>query len=300
MIQNAKDFNMPKSEIFEDAERMRKLAYNYMKVNNPAYKLDPSYSSFPTPIPLEKSKSAGQARTTAGQDRMATSEDKQTQPTNERKRSESRAQPKRSADNSGDANESDAGAEEGPDYNFEGKSFQEAQQIILSELLSHADAEYVRYIKMPSRACTDPFCSGLEIFTPFVNLPSRKLEDYYKLIKHPVSIKSVQKRTRGQHGRASPTGVSDFKTWDAFEDELSYIWKNAREYNEDGSDMYELANEFEVGSQCRFSTRLSCTNDHHRAWSNRALRKLRKKSKSRRACASRSGRQNRSRASHSI
>ena len=31
-----------------------------------------------------------------------------------------------------------------------------------------------------------------------------------------------------------------------FEDEVSYIWRNAKEYNEDGSDMYILATEFEV------------------------------------------------------
>ena len=77
-------------------------------------------------------------------------------------------------------------------------------------------------------------------------LPSRKLEDYYKYIKHPVSLKSVQKRIRGQHGRDPPTGISDFKTWDAFEQEVSFIWRNARDYNEDGSDMYNLAGDLEV------------------------------------------------------
>lgn len=87
---------------------------------------------------------------------------------------------------------------------------------------------------------------GLEIYTPFVNLPTRKLEEYYKTIRHPVSLKGVQKRIRGIHGRAPPTGITDFKTWDAFEDEVSFIWRNARDFNEDGSDMYELAGEFEV------------------------------------------------------
>ena len=90
-------------------------------------------------------------------------------------------------------------------------------------------------------------CSrGLEIYSPFGNLPTRKLEDYYKVIRHPVSLKSVAKRTRGQHGRAPPTNQTDFKTWDLFEDEVSFIWRNAKEYNEDGSDMYNLAIDFEV------------------------------------------------------
>lgn len=76
-------------------------------------------------------------------------------------------------------------------------------------------------------------------------MPSRRLEDYYKVIKHPVCIKGVQKKTQGIHGRNPPTGITDFKTWDAFEQEVSFIWRNAREYNEDGSEMYELAGEFE-------------------------------------------------------
>lgn len=87
---------------------------------------------------------------------------------------------------------------------------------------------------------------GLQIYRPFTNLPSRSLEDYYKLIKHPVCLKSVHKRARGKHGRADETGISDFKTWDQFENEISFIWRNARDYNEDGSEMFELAGEFEV------------------------------------------------------
>jgi len=87
---------------------------------------------------------------------------------------------------------------------------------------------------------------GLEIYSPFVNLPSRKLEDYYQVIRHPLSLKGVAKRCRGEHGRAPATGVSDFKTWDAFEEEVSFIWRNAQEYNDDASDMYTLANEFKV------------------------------------------------------
>ena len=88
--------------------------------------------------------------------------------------------------------------------------------------------------------------SGLEIYSPFGNLPTRKLEDYYKVIRHPVSLKSVAKLARGQHGRAPPSGQTDFKTWDMFEEEVSYIWRNARDYNEDGSDMFTLAVDFEV------------------------------------------------------
>lgn len=88
--------------------------------------------------------------------------------------------------------------------------------------------------------------SGLEIFTPFNNLPPRTLTDYYQIIRYPQSLKGIQKRVRGIHGRNPATGITDFQSWDAFEQEMRYIWRNAREYNEDGSEIFELAGELEV------------------------------------------------------
>lgn len=41
-------------------------------------------------------------------------------------------------------------------------------------------------------------------------------------------------------------GVSDFKSWAALEDKASLLWRNACYYNEEGSDIYELARELEV------------------------------------------------------
>lgn len=74
------------------------------------------------------------------------------------------------------------------------------------------------------------------------------------MIKKPLSLTGVRKRVRGQHGREPPTHVSDFKSWDAFEEEVATIWENARIYNEDGSDMYNLAGEFEVRAAHNAST----------------------------------------------
>ena len=89
--------------------------------------------------------------------------------------------------------------------------------------------------------------SPLRIFEPFKFLPPRSLKDYYELIRHPVSLDALRKKVRGIHGKAQiGTGITDFTSWAAFEDEVSYIWRNAREYNEDGSEMYNLAGEFEV------------------------------------------------------
>lgn len=89
-------------------------------------------------------------------------------------------------------------------------------------------------------------CRDLLVSGPFVNLPSRELKDYYRLIRHPVCLKSVQKAVRGVKGREKPTGHTLLKSWQAFEDEASYIWNNAREYNEDGSDISKTATVLEV------------------------------------------------------
>lgn len=92
----------------------------------------------------------------------------------------------------------------------------------------------------------------------FLNLPSRALHDYYRVIKHPVCIKSVRKLVLGIKGRDAPTGKTLLKSWDAFENEVSYVWRNAREYNEDGSAIVELAQELEVGRCPAFPCATAC------------------------------------------
>lgn len=79
-------------------------------------------------------------------------------------------------------------------------------------------------------------------------MPARSLKDYYEVIAEPMSVKKLQKQVRGQHGRGDPTWVSDFKTWSGFEDQASLIWKNAYHYNEDGSEIFTLAQELEVSA----------------------------------------------------
>ncbi|KAI1136118.1 Bromodomain-containing protein [Hypoxylon sp. FL0543] len=111
---------------------------------------------------------------------------------------------------------------------FKGLSFQQAQEKIVEELIRKKDdsGEY-------------PY------FEPFIYLPPRTLKDYFEIIAEPMSLKALQKQVRGQHGRGPATGVSDFKHWAAFEDQASLIWKNAYHYNEDGSDIFLMAQELE-------------------------------------------------------
>jgi hypothetical protein len=52
MVQNAKDYNNSRSQVFEDAERIRKALSNFMPKHNPAY-LRNDYRAYPAPIPPE-------------------------------------------------------------------------------------------------------------------------------------------------------------------------------------------------------------------------------------------------------
>jgi hypothetical protein len=83
-------------------------------------------------------------------------------------------------------------------------------------------------------------------FEPFVHLPDRRLKDYYQAIKEPISLKKLQNQITGVKGRSAATGVSDFKTWNSFEETASLLWDNAYFYNEEGSEIHDLAKELEV------------------------------------------------------
>ncbi|KAI0410174.1 Bromodomain-containing protein [Xylaria palmicola] len=110
---------------------------------------------------------------------------------------------------------------------FRGLNFQQAQEKIVEELIRKKNTDDYPY------------------FEPFIFLPPRTLRDYYEVIAEPLSLKKLQKQVRGQHGRLEATYVSDFKGWAAFEDQASLIWKNAYHYNEDGSDIFAMAQELE-------------------------------------------------------
>ncbi|KAJ5806150.1 uncharacterized protein N7503_003752 [Penicillium pulvis] len=114
--------------------------------------------------------------------------------------------------------------EDEPEVDFEGDSLQAAQDKILSELFRLKDSD------------------GEEVAYPFIGKPDRNLyRDYYEVIHHPVSLRSIQKKVRGTDGRKKGTKMTAFPTWLSFEEEVSYLWRNAREYNEDGSEISVLA-----------------------------------------------------------
>lgn len=88
----------------------------------------------------------------------------------------------------------------------------------------------------------DGVSSGEDVAYPFIGKPDRNLyRDYYEIIQHPVSLRTIQKQVRGTDSRKNPSKTTAFPTWKSFEEEVAYIWRNAREYNEDGSDISMLA-----------------------------------------------------------
>ena len=73
MVQNAKDYNDSRSEVFLDAERIRKALSNFMPKHNPSYS-DPDYRAVATPIPqamLDRMReSSVSTNTTGGAERV--------------------------------------------------------------------------------------------------------------------------------------------------------------------------------------------------------------------------------------
>ncbi|KAI6769582.1 hypothetical protein HG530_004211 [Fusarium avenaceum] len=90
----------------------------------------------------------------------------------------------------------------------------------------------------------DPGYEG-SYFEAFINLPPRSLKEYFKVISEPISIRKLQKMVKGMHARGETTGSSDFKSWAAFEEKAKLLWTNAYFFNEEGSEIYSVAQELE-------------------------------------------------------
>ncbi|KAI0466603.1 Bromodomain-containing protein [Xylaria cf. heliscus] len=279
LVSNAKETNDRNSTIFGDAERVRKAVSNLMVKYNPAYKSG-NYQAVPTPLPPTPEPedesddkdfngetdedtngvatkednsepiSEGNSDNAEAEDEQEEDEDEEIEEQDEedepeegdndndsqrrRRRGSSwrKADPRPSRD-SATPNQKSSTRSGKADHHYEGVpfnglSFQQAQEKIMEELIrKKEDSDDYPY------------------FEPFIYLPPRTLKDYYEVITEPLSLKALQKQVRGQHGRLEATYVSDFKAWAAFEDQASLIWKNAYHYNEDGSEIFTMAQELE-------------------------------------------------------
>ncbi|KAJ4383049.1 hypothetical protein N0V86_002277 [Didymella sp. IMI 355093] len=230
LVNNAKAYNDKKSIIYEDAERLRKTASNWMVKHNPAYR-DGNYVAVATPVPGEENMTPAKPtpRVASTPRAAATPTPSSAVATERPRRAAALAQPETPAPSK--LRQSASAAPEPRTTgtrNASTPSFQHAQEQIIQEVIDH----------------TDPG-GDLAIFQPFLNLPTRALKDYYQLIKDPMSLSAIKKKVQGVVGRDAPTGHTLFKSWDAFENAMSLVWKNARIYNEDGSELYNLSVELE-------------------------------------------------------
>ncbi|KFY03259.1 hypothetical protein V490_00238 [Pseudogymnoascus sp. VKM F-3557] len=243
LVQNAKDYNERESLIHKDAERIRKIVAAFMQKKNPAYK-DPKYQPYPTPIPSDTTAidvgdidAEGESDhevtgTEMGASMTPTSE---VAPPSSAKRKPGRP-PKNPAafelERQRRASSTPSG-KDGPvkvGGPFNNLSFKDAQERLVDEMTQYKEDEDDEY----------------PTFEPFIKLPDRKLKDYYQVIPHPVSFNTLRKHIRGTHMKSETLGATDFKSWDAFEEEVSLIWKNAKHYNEDGSAISALADNLEI------------------------------------------------------
>ncbi|KAL9126219.1 MAG: hypothetical protein Q9217_004699 [Psora testacea] len=230
MISNAKSFNVKTSQIYSDVEKVRKLVSNFMTERNPAYR-NQAYQAVPTPLPegWEKRSDRGESASKQEINGDVKAEEPLSDSRNGRRSRRHATQTPAAETGSRRASSTPVIQDaEGAGESFEGNTFQQAQDKIVTEMmnLTNNDNQFVS--------------------ANFIHLPSRTLQDYYRLIKHPVSLKGLQKLVRGIKGHAPPAGTTLLKSWHAFEQEASYIWNNARDYNEDTSTIVELANELKA------------------------------------------------------
>ncbi|KAL2876652.1 hypothetical protein SGCOL_008018 [Colletotrichum sp. CLE4] len=269
MVSNAKDFYSRSTPQFDDAERVRKALSNFMTKTNPAYARG-GYTAVPTLLPAHRVDEAEEDDIEKPKNAAESPEEQDDADEDEEEEAEEAEADEEDGEEDDDAEgeeEDDEGSQNSkptilirrrgpgrssssravtsrksnawtatpsrPDYEYEGTpykglNFQTAQEKIVEEMIrKKEDGEDEAY------------------FEAFINLPPRALKDYYRVVKDPMSLRKLQKITKGVRGRNEATGTSDLKSWAAFEETASLLWDNAKYYNEEGSEIYELARELQ-------------------------------------------------------
>jgi hypothetical protein len=127
-----------KSSWHRDAERLRKTASNWMRSYNPAYN-NPQYDCKPTPRPPESSRPAEAPRRS---NRAAASTRHSTTPAeaaaSEDDEAEIEDEDEEEDEEDGDDGDDDDDAMD-VDLDFTGKSFQEAQELLIESMINYRD-----------------------------------------------------------------------------------------------------------------------------------------------------------------
>jgi len=146
LVNNAKMYNDKKSIVYEDAERLRKTASNWMTKRNPAYKIRgysavatpvPGEEGMPTPRPPARPAVSTPAKPAASTPRSATAA--ATPDTGERPRRAAAPASGTPAPSKLRHATSASTTKQAAHTSYEGKSFQQAQDQIVTELIEHTD-----------------------------------------------------------------------------------------------------------------------------------------------------------------
>ncbi|KAH8883838.1 hypothetical protein GQ53DRAFT_731750 [Thozetella sp. PMI_491] len=266
MVTNAKEYHNKNSQEYEDAERIRKAASNYMTKHNPAYKNVQSYTAQATPIPaepeaefLEEIEQQGSTPPTAdlGGDENDDRDEANGDDDEEGEEDEEGGDDDDEDDADGDEDEEDEDEDEEEDDDDDvAPRRSRSGRIVInvnkaqSSKSSKWQYEDVPYHSLSFQKAQEKLLEELlrkededgdPAFVNFINLPSRQFKEYYSVISDPISLTGLQKQVMGKRGRHPPTGKTEFHSWSSFEENAARLWENAHYFNEEGSDVYEEA-----------------------------------------------------------
>ena len=141
MVSNAKSFNAKTSQIYSDAEKVRKLVSNFMVERNPAYR-DPKYQAVATPIPegWKPKPIKKEVSHPAPVNEVIKSEETASETRSGRRLGKIASQtPTAEEENQRASSTPVAQDAEGAGESFDGNSFQQAQDKIVTEMMGLAD-----------------------------------------------------------------------------------------------------------------------------------------------------------------
>ena len=146
MISNAKSFNEKRSPAFSDSEKVRKILSRYMEEHNPAYR-SPNYQAYTTPVPSDWKEKLEEQKEAEDQDAEGDDDPdvvEETPPSGKRPRLVTHVGSSSATSNRRASSTPAVQDAEGAFQSFEGNTFQEAQEKILTELINLKEDQCVR------------------------------------------------------------------------------------------------------------------------------------------------------------
>ena len=139
MISNAKSFNEKRSRVFSDSEKIRKILSRFMEEHNPAYRFS-DYTAYTTPIPPDwQEKLQEQKAAQAKNAQVKDDPDEEEKPSGRRTRLVTHVGSSSAANNRRASSTPAVQDAEGAYESFEGNTFQQAQEKIMTEMINQKD-----------------------------------------------------------------------------------------------------------------------------------------------------------------